>query len=64
LDHVSRRKVDVTTAVSRQYYGETYYFESEENAHVFDAKPWAYLYVDNVHLQGRPDRIDQNSSRH
>jgi YHS domain-containing protein len=60
LDHVSRKKVDVTTAVQRRYLGETYYFESEDNARVFDSNPWAYLYTDNVHLQGRPDRVDQN----
>lgn len=60
MDHISRRKVDITTAVSRRYLGETYYFESEANAREFEANPWAYLYTDNVHLQGRPDRTDQN----
>jgi len=60
LDHVSRRRVDVTTAVQRRYLGETYYFESQENARVFDSNPWAYLYTDNVWNQGRPDRMDQN----
>jgi YHS domain-containing protein len=60
MDHISRRKVDVTTAVQRNYYGETYYFECEEHARIFDANPWAFLYTDNVHLQGRPDRTDQN----
>jgi YHS domain-containing protein len=60
LDHVSRRKVDVTKAVRRTYLGETYYFENEENARVFDSNPWAYLYNDNVPNQGRPDRTDQN----
>lgn len=60
LDHISRRRVDITTAVRRRYLGETYYFESEGNARVFDSNPWAYLYTDNVHLQGRPDRQDQN----
>jgi len=60
LDHISRNKVDISTAVQRRYLGETYYFESEDNACVFDSNPWAYLYTDNVHLQGRPDRSDQN----
>ena len=60
LDHVSRTKVDTATAVQRHYLGETYYFENEANARVFDANPWAYLYADNVWLQGRPDRTDQN----
>lgn len=60
LDHVSRRKVDVGTAVRRSYLGETYYFECDANARVFDSNPWAYLYCDNVHLQGRPDRTDEN----
>ena len=60
LDHVSRNKVEVTEAVRRNYLGETYYFESEENARVFDRNPWAYLYNDNVHLSARPDRVDQN----
>jgi YHS domain-containing protein len=60
LDHISRKKVDVTTAVQRRLLGETYYFEDESNARVFDANPWAYLYCDNVRAQGRPDRTDQN----
>lgn len=60
LDHVSRKRVDVTTGVQRRYLGETYYFENEENARVFDSNPWAYLYTDNVHLLGRPDRSDEN----
>jgi len=60
LDHVGRRKVDLGTAVRRSYLGETCYFESDRNARVFDANPWAYLYCDNVHLQGRPDRTDEN----
>src|SRR5262249_24958923 len=60
LDHVSKKKVDVTEAVQRSYLGETYYFENEANARVFDANPWGFLYSHNVHLAGRPDRIDQN----
>jgi YHS domain-containing protein len=60
MDHISRRKIDVTQAVRRNYMGETYYFESDENARKFDSNPWAYLYNDNVHLQGHPDRSDQN----
>jgi YHS domain-containing protein len=60
LDHVSRRRVEITTPFQRGYLGETYYFESEQNARVFDSNPWAYLYTDNVHLQSRPDRMDQN----
>ena len=47
FDHVSNRKVDASKAVTRSYLGETYYFESEENARRFDANPWAYLYDDN-----------------
>lgn len=39
LDHVSRRMVDISTAVRRSYLGETYYFESETNARVFDVNP-------------------------
>jgi YHS domain-containing protein len=60
MDHVSRNKVDVTQAVRRTYLGETYYFENEENARVFDRRPAACTYTDNVQLMGRPDRIDQN----
>jgi len=60
LDHISKRKVDIENAVQRRYLGETYYFENEYNASVFDDNPWAYLYVDNVHLSTRPDRVDQN----
>lgn len=60
MDHISRRLVDVTTAVRRPYLGETYYFESEEHARIFDGNPWAYLYNDNVHASTRPDRTDQN----
>ena len=60
MDHVTRNKVDVTKAVRRNYLGETYYFENEADAQAFDANPWRYLYNDNVHLQGRPDRTDQN----
>lgn len=60
LDHVSRQKVDIIGAVRRSYLGETYYFENESNARIFDQHPWSYLYCDNVHLQGRPDRTDQN----
>ena len=60
MDHVSRKLVDITAAVQRNYLGETYYFQSERNARIFDSNPWAYLYTDNVHLQGRPDRMDQN----
>jgi YHS domain-containing protein len=60
LDHVSRNKVDITTAVRRPYLGETYYFENEANAGVFDRNPWAYLYNDNVPNSTRPDRVDQN----
>ena len=60
MDHISRNKVNVETAVRRKYLGETYYFESEDNARTFDRNPWAHLYTDNVWLQGRPDRTDQN----
>jgi len=47
LDHVSNKKVDISKAVTRDYLGETYYFETEENARKFDANPWAYLYDHN-----------------
>ncbi len=60
LDHVSRNRIDITQAVRRPYLGETYYFESESNAAVFDANPWAFLYNDNVPASARPDRVDQN----
>jgi YHS domain-containing protein len=60
MDHISRNKVDITKAVRRGYLGEMYYFENEAHAGIFDSNPWAYLYSDNVHLQGRPDRVDQN----
>jgi YHS domain-containing protein len=59
LDHVSRNRVDVSKAVRRQYLGETYYFETEANAKVFDGNPWAYLYSDNTRSP-RPDRSDWN----
>jgi YHS domain-containing protein len=60
LDHISRNKVDISQAVQRRYLGETYYFESEADASVFDAHPWSYLYNDNVPSSARPDRVDQN----
>jgi YHS domain-containing protein len=60
MDHVSKKRVDVTQAVGRPYSGETYYFENEANARTFDANPYAYLYTDNVPPSTRPDRIDQN----
>lgn len=60
MDHISRKLVDVTTAVRRSYLGETYYFENQQHASIFDGNPWAYLYNDNVHLSTRPDRVDQN----
>jgi YHS domain-containing protein len=60
MDHVSKKRVDVTRAVRRPYLGETYYFENETNARVFDANPYAYLYTDNVAASARPDRVDQN----
>ncbi len=60
MDHISRNLVNVETAVRRQYLGETYYFENHQHALMFDENPWAYLYVDNVHLSARPDRTDQN----
>jgi YHS domain-containing protein len=60
LDHVSWKRVDITSAVKRPYLGETYYFENEEHARTFDSNPYAYLYNDNVWLQGRPGRTDQN----
>jgi YHS domain-containing protein len=60
LDHISRNRVDVTQAVRRPYLGETYYFESEANARVFEAKPYSFLYTDNVSASSRPDRVDQN----
>lgn len=60
MDHVSRKRVDVMRAVRRAYLGETYYFENDADARVFDANPWAYLYTDNVSESARPDRVDQN----
>ena len=47
LDHVSDRRVEVSKAIKRSYLGETYYFESEDNARRFDSNPWSYLYDDN-----------------
>ena len=55
-----RQLLSIETAVQRRYLGETYYFENEYNASVFDDNPYAYLYNDNVHLSARPDRTDQN----
>jgi YHS domain-containing protein len=60
LDHVSKNKVNIEHAVQRHYLGETYYFENEYNASVFDDNPYAYLYNDNVPATSRPDRTDQN----
>ncbi len=47
LDHVSKKRVEISKAVKRNYLGEIYYFESEENARKFDSNPWAYLYDHN-----------------
>jgi YHS domain-containing protein len=60
MDHISRKRVDVTMAVRRPYLGETYYFENEDHAREFDRNPYAYLYTDNVAASLRPDRVDQN----
>jgi len=46
-DHVSEKKVEISKAVTRHYLGETYFFESEENARKFDSNPWAYIYDHN-----------------
>jgi len=46
-DPVNHHSVDMKSAVKREYAGETYYFENEDSAKVFDAKPWAYMYVDD-----------------
>jgi YHS domain-containing protein len=47
LDHVSNKKVEISKAAKRDYLGETYYFENEENARKFDSNPWSYLYDHN-----------------
>jgi YHS domain-containing protein len=47
LDHVSQHRVEVSKAVLWEYLGETYYFESVENAKTFVSNPWAYLYDHN-----------------
>ena len=41
LDHVSWTRVDTASAVRRPYLGETYYFENEEHARIFDSNPFA-----------------------
>jgi YHS domain-containing protein len=60
MDHVSGKLVDTASAIKHPYLGETYYFENEEHARMFDSNPFAYLYNDNVWLQGKPGRTDQN----
>jgi YHS domain-containing protein len=47
MDHVSNQRVDVSKAIRRDYLGETYYFENEDNARKFDQTPDAYLYDNN-----------------
>jgi len=56
MDHVSNQRVDVSKAVRRNYRGETYYFENEENARKFDQNPDAYLYDHNAYDHHAPDR--------
>jgi YHS domain-containing protein len=43
-DRVSGEPVDVSTAVKREYGGETYYFANEDHAREFMAHPEKYEY--------------------
>ena len=47
MDPVSKNKVELSKSVKRDYLGESYYFENDENARKFDSNPWTYLYDHN-----------------
>ena len=47
-DPVSGRRVTKTQAIKREYRGAIYYFETPENAEVFDRNPTMYAVVENV----------------
>lgn len=60
MDHVSRKKVEISKAVQRQYLGETYYFEDESHASTFDLKPWEYPYNDDARAQAPQYSMNRN----
>ena len=43
-DPVSGKAVDVSAAIVRHYLGEPYYFESENNARLFEEHPSRFMY--------------------
>jgi YHS domain-containing protein len=48
LDPVSGRLVGKNDAIKREYRGAIYYFESVENASIFDRDPRLYAVIENV----------------
>lgn len=55
-DRVSGEMVDVSTAVKRDYDGETYYFANEDHAREFMAHPEKYEYRNTPDIQDYPAR--------
>lgn len=47
-DPISSRTIWKSDAIKREYRGSIYYFESAENAAVFDRDPTMYAVVENV----------------
>lgn len=56
LDHVSGNPIDITRSVRRKFLGETYYFEREANATIFDRHPWRFLFGNPTGLF-RPEEV-------
>jgi len=54
-DPVSGRMIWKSDAVKREYRGAIYYFESADNAAVFDRDPTLYAVVENVPPAGAAD---------
>ena len=47
-DAVTGRRISKAQAIKREYKGAIYYFETPENAEVFDRNPTLYAVVENV----------------
>lgn len=55
-DQVSGETVAVSTAVKREYGGETYYFANEDHAREFTAHPEKYEYKNSPQPSDYPAR--------
>jgi YHS domain-containing protein len=57
LDPINGESVEVSKAVTREYLGETYYFQSEDHAREFAANPDRYIYDDNNPERSNPPGV-------